>query len=367
MSSLDAIDPAAGFPPVIHNLLSTQTDVLAQAAALVLVRFFNPIADDFLQATGLHEILAGREMEALLPIPGSVNYSNRTTLWEAHGGQRVSGIGPLEDGLMCVFADEEGPHADRRIPDTNLIEYRGDGLVGHQRMTGGNQQLANYQAEKRAIRYWHKPLGGDWEFESWAVIVERRYVWGKDTKKNWRREYAWVLAPVPSPFRDTWPAEVLALLAEDTHQTRDDTLGTEAPVAANPSDARERYQRLCASVESRERQNSGRSTRTVTERYFRSAQARLAVLLRADGRCENPKCAGQPNDVTDKGDPILEVDHVNELARGGRDHPSTMIALCPNCHAIKTRGSTRRALQKELLGVARGLHLQLSTREVLGL
>jgi 5-methylcytosine-specific restriction protein A len=50
------------------------------------------------------------------------------------------------------------------------------------------------------------------------------------------------------------------------------------------------------------------------------------------------------------------VDHVNELARGGQDIPDTMIALCPNCHALKTRGSNRQKLRRELLVVARTLH-----------
>jgi 5-methylcytosine-specific restriction protein A len=33
-----------------------------------------------------------------------------------------------------------------------------------------------------------------------------------------------------------------------------------------------------------------------------------------------------------------------------------MIALCPNCHAIKTRGRTRENLRQELLTVARQRH-----------
>ena len=38
------------------------------------------------------------------------------------------------------------------------------------------------------------------------------------------------------------------------------------------------------------------------------------------------------------GDPVLEVDHIHDLALGGPDDPAQMIALCPNCHAVKTRG-----------------------------
>ena len=37
-----------------------------------------------------------------------------------------------------------------------------------------------------------------------------------------------------------------------------------------------------------------------------------------------------------------------------------MVALCPNCHAVKTRGRTRQSLQRELLAVAELLHRELA-------
>jgi 5-methylcytosine-specific restriction protein A len=84
--------------------------------------------------------------------------------------------------------------------------------------------------------------------------------------------------------------------------------------------------------------------------------ARRAVLLRSEGRCENPDCARPAPDVTDRGDPILEVDHVERIADGGRDHPTQMIALCPNCHAVKTRGRSRHQLTQSLLRAAQHRH-----------
>jgi hypothetical protein len=76
------------------------------------------------------------------------------------------------------------------------------------------------------------------------------------------------------------------------------------------------------------------------------------VLVRSEGRGENPGCAGQPSDVTDSGGPILEVDHVRDIALGGAGKPRQMIALCPNCHAVKTRGRTREQLSQTLLATA---------------
>ncbi|MFI6512158.1 HNH endonuclease signature motif containing protein [Streptosporangium sp. NPDC050855] len=357
VTQLDDVNPAAGFEPALYDMLRATPKVLANAASLLLVRYFNPVPNGLLEAVGLASLVAGREASALYPPSRSVTYTNRTTLADAHGGQNTGGIGPLEDGLMCVFSDEKGPYADRRIPGTELIEYRGQGLSGDQTLKGGgNAQLATCQQEQRAIRYWHKPYGGEWSFETWTVIVERRLVWGTGQDGLWRKEFAWVLAPVASPFRDEWPDDVQAYLDADSGQTHDDTVGTQPPVASSTGDARERYDKLCSSVEAREGTNRGRSTRTAAARHFRSANARLAVLLRSAGKCENPNCGGQVNDVTEKGDPILEIDHVEELATGGRDHPSIMIALCPNCHAIKTRGKTRKDLQRLLLKEARRRH-----------
>ncbi|MFF6915348.1 HNH endonuclease [Streptomyces sp. NPDC012466] len=116
------------------------------------------------------------------------------------------------------------------------------------------------------------------------------------------------------------------------------------------------YERGCRFVEEREAKTHGRRRTGATHRPIRSRTARYLVLSRSQGRCENPGCAGQPADVTDDAHPILEVDHVVDLTRGGRDHPSQMVALCPNCHAVKTRGRTREALREILLRVASERH-----------
>ena len=101
--------------------------------------------------------------------------------------------------------------------------------------------------------------------------------------------------------------------------------------------------------------DSTRADRTSAD-PIRSAAARQAVLLRSEGRCENPDCTGDIHDVTDSGAPILEIDHIHDLALGGPDDPVQMIALCPNCHAIKTHGQTREQLRALLLVTARQRH-----------
>ncbi|MFE7131856.1 HNH endonuclease [Streptomyces sp. NPDC057638] len=116
------------------------------------------------------------------------------------------------------------------------------------------------------------------------------------------------------------------------------------------------YERLTRLAELGEERHHGRRVTRTRQTPRRSRAARAAVLSRSRGRCENPGCAGQPDDVTRGGEPILEVDHVVELSAGGRDHPEQMVALCPNCHAVKTRGRSGEELGRILLEVARQRH-----------
>ncbi|MFF3904490.1 HNH endonuclease signature motif containing protein [Streptomyces sp. NPDC001848] len=99
---------------------------------------------------------------------------------------------------------------------------------------------------------------------------------------------------------------------------------------------------------------------TTTERRERDDAARRAVLRRSEGRCENPECLlpDLPYRTT-TGEPLLEVDHIDNHAAGGRDYPSAMIALCPNCHANKTRGADQDELRERLRAVALRRHQAL--------
>ncbi len=140
-------------------------------------------------------------------------------------------------------------------------------------------------------------------------------------------------------------------IAAETGET-DDSLIPRSPL----EDA---YRRLCSLAERSRLRNDGTRVPVTSDKLVRSAAARRAVLFRSEGHCENPYCTGQVTDRTDTGDPILEIDHIHDLAKGGPDDPAQMIALCPNCHAIKTRGRTRNQLRQALFGVARERHSNL--------
>jgi hypothetical protein len=123
----------------------------------------------------------------------------------------------------------------------------------------------------------------------------------------------------------------------------------------SPSERYEKWMRLARAWE--EEGLDQRRVEQTTNKRVRNPGIRKAVLLRSGGRCENPQCQNPgPIGWTDSGDPILEIDHVIEHARGGRDYGSNAIALCPNCHAVKTYGRHREEFACYLLGVAAERH-----------
>ncbi|MEW2255557.1 HNH endonuclease signature motif containing protein [Streptomyces sp. NPDC047869] len=360
--SLDQVNPVGGLRENDYARLRSQPETAASTAASLILRYFYPLPPDLLKDFGLHELLAGRWADALSPKPGE-SFKDHDAILRAYGSQKMARIGCLADGILSAFSDEKGPYDDSRIPDTNWIAYVGDGLSGDQEITDGNKLMAEYQIARRPLRFWHKPYQGPFSFESWAVIVQRRLRWGVGKDKKWRREFLWVLAPVPSPERETWSAEALEALDADTGALHDDT-GTYRPSDVDPQlqDAsesdRDAYRRLAQNAEANANRRGQLKKSSLADRFVRDPSARAAVLRRCKDSCESPRCDGHPKERTTAGKSILQVDHVQDLARGGPDVPWNMIALCPNCHALKTYGVNKEELRCLLAATARQLHTE---------
>ena len=64
-----------------------------------------------------------------------------------------------------------------------------------------------------------------------------------------------------------------------------------------------------------------------------SQAVRTAVLIEAGYRCASPTCRN-----------ILALDlhHIEEVHAGGGNEVANLIALCPTCHALYTRGTIPR-------------------------
>lgn len=277
-------------------------------------------------------------------------YANRTEIYEKYGGDRVPGIMCFPgDATVNVFSDAEGPYADDPPTLTATFGYRGQGLNGPQRVdVGGNSRLETARLSGAAVRFWYRPVGGKFTFLTWAVVLGRAWVIGLGQDRVRRAEIDWQLEPVPGPVPAEWPGEVIATLQDAAATSADNSNVPEANPAASYAD-------LIRRIESRGQPR--RSTGVVRTDYARSAAARRAVMLRSNGNCESPACTGMPAEPNRRGEPILDVDHVLDLARGGEDHPRNMVALCPNCHAVKTRGANTQRWRRQLARIAESAHV----------
>jgi 5-methylcytosine-specific restriction protein A len=284
---------------------------------------------------------------------------------------------------------------------TKLHVYRSDGLPAlyqpitllwaFARAARGEPRLVAWEETQRQlaalIKRYGRPEQGDrvfypvaalhnpglWDLDTGSGTVPNAH--GSSVPQRWFDEHqprSGLVKPIYELVRDSAEARAAAVraLTETYFVDADPTallneLGLSGPQAGSPAEAAfsaraTEYRRLCdrADVFWTGR-DSTRADRTSAD-PIRSAAAKQAVLLRSEGRCENPGCTGDIHDLTDSGDPILEIDHIHDLALGGLDTPAQMIALCPNCHAIKTRGHTRDQLREVLLTVAKQRHQRLA-------
>lgn len=178
-------------------------------------------------------------------------------------------------------------------------------------------------------------------------MLGRTWVSGIGQDKAPRPEIEWHLQAVPNPDPVAWPEVVSEALADSATTTDDDPGSVEALPGMS-------YSQLVARVEARGQ--ARRPSGVVRTDYPRSMAARRAVLERSLGTCESPRYTGMPPETNRRGQPILDVDHIKDLALGGEDHPTNMVALCPNCHAAKTRGAHPGRWRTELLRVAKAAH-----------
>lgn len=154
-------------------------------------------------------------------------------------------------------------------------------------------------------------------------------------------------------FDETRLLQAVGLGGEDVATDEIPPGGVAADDSGDPADD---YARWCALVARREADTYGRRRTRISNDPIRLATARQAVLVRSEGRCENPGCGRPAPDITDRGAPVMQVDHIEGIADGGRDQPLQMIALCPNCHAVKTYGRTRHRLAEDLARAAQERH-----------
>jgi 5-methylcytosine-specific restriction protein A len=267
-------------------------------------------------------------------------FINRKAIWEEFGGQWQQGITTFpNDNYLNVFSDEEGPYPDYQDPVSGIIEYRGQGLSGNQKLSHGNKLIENARLSKNPVRFWFKPAGGAWVFYKWVIVSDREPIVELDSLGNKAKRVLWYLTPVNSPNASEWPAEITDLPILELPEA------TQSSPPKSPETFIDRYLTL---VKDSPNQPQSKTTSAPRTNYKRSRKLRQIVIERANNLCEFDGCTGMPFDLKIDGSAILEVDHIDALGEGGIDHPSNMVALCPNCHESKTHGRGKSKMVKKL-------------------
>jgi 5-methylcytosine-specific restriction protein A len=378
---------------------------ITRAAVLEVIDEYDRLGqDEFLAKYGFDRA------RSYLLIHNGKAYDSKAIVGVAHGflpGERALAARDFSGGEATVgrllrqlgFTVQVGDLTVGRLVTllTRLNVYRSDGLPAlyqsitllwaFARAARGESRLVSWEETQRQvaalIKRYGRPAEGDrvfypvaalhnaglWELETDSGAVPNAH--GSSVPQRWFDEQQprnGLVRPVYELVRDSVEARAAAVRAlTDTYFVAADPaallseLGLSGPSAGSPAEVAlsaraAEYRRLCAGADVFwTGRDSTRASRTSAD-PIRSDAARHAVLLRSEGRCENPHCSGDIQDLTDGGDPILEVDHIHDLALGGPDNPFQMIALCPNCHAIKTRGQTREGLRPMLLAAATRRH-----------
>lgn len=279
-------------------------------------------------------------------------FRDRKEIWNLFGGQYQQGVMkfPGED-YVNIFFKEDGPYPDEIDAETGVIEYRGKGLRGEQKLTAGNKYLEDARLSKSPARFWYRPVGGLWEFKSWVTVYDRENIEEEDVQGNLAMRYLWFLVPVVSEHKELWPQEVLNAPINQISPN-------EINLIKNPRNLLSDYARIAKELEDNPTSlNSNQKPRTPQPK--RRKRAKDIVIARAQGSCENDQCSGMPPDVKNDGTPIFQVDHIVQLSDGGPDQPDNMIALCPNCHAAKTLGKGRSEMTVRLKKIALKRHRAL--------
>lgn len=216
------------------------------------------------------------------------------------GGMRRSKI---TETLVIVSDSTKGLYHDEW--KSGILYYTGMGKIGDQVLTG-NQNRTLYESDTNGV-----------EVHLFEVLEKACY--------TYRGVY--VLADQPyqdqqiddsGAMRKVWIFPLKPLEIEDNNISK---IQEKDLVALSENELVQRSQRCYLSNEPK------KSEVTV---YYRDPYLKMLVKKIAKGICQLCK---EPAPFLDPyGSPYLEEHHVQQLANGGKDEISNVVALCPNCH-----------------------------------
>jgi len=236
-------------------------------------------------------------------------YSRVKDIHERFSGQRMGGIcTPTKVPAIFLFTGESGDqygYVDQWNEDRSIYSFAGAGQEGDMAMKGGNRAIRDHAADGRALHLFEalgkgQPIRYMGQFD----CMGHRKVPGIDKHDTSRTIFVFDLAP----HTENRPTADPDLLDQMTRRLASKHWTLPPPGQTKPEKAP---------------QSQGSA-------FKRDPEVRAYVLSLAGGSCE--LCA-QPGPFRDSsGAWFLEVHHVVQLAKGGRDTVDNALALCPNCH-----------------------------------
>lgn len=260
-------------------------------------------------------------------------YNRRLDIHGAYGGQRQSGIvTPRGRPILFLFSSEQGKshgYSDGYREDGSFW-YTGEGQVGDMQFVRGNRAIRDHIEDGKKLLLFTDIGKGKVVYEGEFRMLGSHFEEKPDTTGSQRTAIVFELEPMAG--------------AEQFETTEDETK-FKRQVLGRLSD--EALRELAVKV--------AHSTASKTLRRYiarrRADAIRIYAKRRAAGVCE--ACQKPAPFLDSKGEPFLEVHHLDRLSDGGADHPDRVAAICPNCHRQAHHGDNSSAINNRLEFVRR--------------
>lgn len=261
-------------------------------------------------------------------------YRRKPDIHEEYGGQRQGGIStPRDVPAIFLFTSDTGEqhgYKDEYRPD-GLFWYTGEGQVGDMKMEGGNKAILDHVANKKSLHLF--------EYTRKAHV---RYL-GSAECLGYHQE--------TRPDRDGDDRKVFIFHLDLDSFPSHDKVADYSDEYVKPSVSHLKNKSLKQLREETLKKPSGTASKQEKREsaYYRSQAIKLYVLHRSSGNCEG---CNSPAPFNTKSGPYLECHHLHRLADGGPDHPSNVVAVCPNCHRRAHYADDAKAFNERLIQVA---------------
>lgn len=241
-------------------------------------------------------------------------YKRSVDIHGQYGGQQQGGIStPKNHPLIFIFTSDSGEQHGYRdeFRADGIFHYTGEGQLGDMKMIAGNRAILEHKKHSKTIHVFESTRKSYVRYVGTAECLGYDTVIRPDREGNDRSAFVFHLDIDSFGESDSTQENNSTYLVPDVKTLKSkELLELREAVLSKPS---------------RSDNRAVRSRHT----YYRSEALKLYVIKRSKGICEG--CSIQAPFSTRNG-PYLECHHVHRVSDGGPDHPTNVVALCPNCH-----------------------------------